>query len=137
MKNLYVCMASKTFILYVLLHYSSHMSPPPDSSYWSHAGLHSTGWEESGFAAQLPPRFPQVRFDSHHTTRDSMSCLADSQMSSYIYIHISAAWFVANPQNMSPEINFPLETQQHFVTNRSNVWVLSLMIYLWCLTLFW
>lgn len=81
---------------------------PPGSSYWSHAGLHSTGREESGFAAQLPPRFPQVRFNSQHTTRDFMSCLADSQMSRYIHIRISAARLAADPQNMSHEIDFLL-----------------------------
>ncbi len=74
--------------------------PHPDSSYWSHAGLHSTGREESSFAAQLPPRFPQVRFNSHHTTRDFMACMADSQMSCYIHMRISAARLVANRQNM-------------------------------------
>lgn len=44
-----------------------------DSSYWSHAGLHSTGWEESGSAAQLPPRFPQVSVIGLQTSRDLSS----------------------------------------------------------------
>lgn len=85
------------------------LCPFSNSSYWSHAGLHSTGREESGFAAQLPPRFSQVRINSHHTTRDSMSCLTESKMSCYVHIHISAARLVANPQDIRHEIDFPLQ----------------------------
>lgn len=68
-----------------------------NSPYWSHAGLHSTGREESGFAAQLPPRFPQVSFNSQHTTRELLSGPAYSQTSCCIRIHISAAKLDANP----------------------------------------
>lgn len=98
-----------------LFRIAASFCPAPDSccvsshsSYWSHAGLYSPGREESGFAAQLPPRFSQVRFNSHHTTRDCMSCLAESKMSCYVHIHISAARLVAYPQNVSHEIDFPL-----------------------------
>ena len=79
-----------------------------NSSYRSHAGLHSTGREEPGFAAQLPPRFPQVSSNSHHTTTDCMSCSARSRMPCYIDIQISAARLVANAQNTSHEIDFLL-----------------------------
>lgn len=64
-------------------------SPSPHRS---HAGLHAAGWEESGSAAQLPPRLPQVSFCARtappETTRRAH---VDLILSCYIAIRVSAA----------------------------------------------
>lgn len=77
---------------------------PTNSSYWSHAGLHATGWEESGPAAQLPPRFPQVSFYLPAVT--ACRVWPFSQMSRCIHIHVSAARLVADPQKHKPRNRF-------------------------------
>lgn len=80
-----------------------HSLSSSDSPYWSHAGLHSTGWEESGSAAQLPPRFPQVSFPRrrHHQRRDVM-CVRFS----YWCIDMSAARLEVHCPDVSHEIDF-------------------------------
>lgn len=68
--NIIIVIKGLTFLVAFALSLTCFV-PPSDSSYWSHAGLHTPGWEKSGSATQLSRRFPQVSFNIHPAINDA------------------------------------------------------------------